>query len=199
MTLSRDILFWILSLAVALVSWRFLFWGVDMTMPAMAYHLEARALALYLHIGLAPVALAVLPFQFSTRLRKTRPGLHRWLGRIYGAAVLLAGLAGLSLALNADAGPVAGAGFGLLAVLWLGATAQAVRLAILRRVAEHRRWMIRSAALTLAAVTLRIYLPLLEMTVGFEIGYLLVAWLSWVPNLVLAEAILMRQAAARCN
>ncbi len=184
---SRSYLLWVLSLGVALVSWRFLVLGVETSMPFMTHHLEPRALALYAHIGLAPVALALLPFQFSPRLRAARPGLHRWIGRAYAVTILVSGLAGLSLALNTAAGPVAAWGFGLLAVLWIAVTAQAVRLAMLGRIAAHRAWMIRSAALTLAAVTLRLELPILALTLGFETGYPLVAWLCWVPNALVAE------------
>ena len=54
--------------------------------------------------------------------------------------------------------------------------------------------MIRSAALTFAAVTLRVYWPFLFMTLGEEVGYTLVAWLCWVPNLVVAEWLLLRPA-----
>lgn len=190
-------LFGFLSLAVALVSWRFLVLGVERSMPFMAHHMGPRALALYAHIGLAPVALAIMPFQFSTALRQRRPGLHRWLGRLYGLVILLAGVSGFSLALGTQAGPVAATGFALLAVVWIGATARAVWLAMQRRIAEHRAWMVRSAALTFAAVTLRLYLPVLAATLGFETGYPLVAWLCWVPNLMVAEWWLARRAARR--
>lgn len=183
----------ILSLVIALVSWRFLVLGVDLSMPHMAHHLEPRALALYAHIGLAPVALLVMPFQFHARVRAARPGLHRWLGRVYALAILISGVAGISLALNSAAGPVAAAGFGLLAVLWLVTTIRAVWLAMQRRIAEHQHWMIRSAALTFAAVTLRLYLPLLAAGFGFDTGYVLVAWLCWVPNLIVAEWWLARR------
>jgi hypothetical protein len=48
--------------------------------------------------------------------------------------------------------------------------------------------MIRSYALCLAAVTLRLWLPVgLAQGVRFEVMYPLVAWLCWVPNLMLAE------------
>jgi hypothetical protein len=49
--------------------------------------------------------------------------------------------------------------------------------------------MIRSFALTLAAVTLRIYLPLgIMLNHGdFYTPYRAIAWLCWVPNLLLAE------------
>lgn len=48
--------------------------------------------------------------------------------------------------------------------------------------------MVRNFALTLAAVTLRIYLPA-SMIAGieFEVAYPYIAWLCWVPNLVAAE------------
>lgn len=195
----RVLLFWISSLAIALASWRFLIGGVEVTMQHVAYHAAQRQLAFYAHVGLAPVALAVMPFQFWTGLRDRRPGLHRWLGRIYAGAILLSGLGGLAMAMGTQAGIVAVAGFGGLAVLWLGTTGYAVWLAMQRDIVAHRRWMIRSAALTFAAVTLRLYLPLLAVSVGLEAGYPLVAWLCWVPNLIIVEWVFLapRRGAAR--
>lgn len=58
----------------------------------------------------------------------------------------------------------------------------------------HRRWMIRSWSLTLAAVTLRIYLPVVIITgLPFAFSYQVVAFLAWVPNLLLAEWLLRRR------
>ncbi len=57
-------------------------------------------------------------------------------------------------------------------------------------VRAHRGWMIRSFALLFGAVTLRIELPILiSLFGGFEPAYRIVAWSSWVPNLLVAEAI----------
>lgn len=194
---TRLFLFWFLSLGVALASWRFLVFGVEATMPVMAQYAETQRLALFAHIGLAPVVLALLPFQFWQALRARRPALHRFSGRIYALFVVVSGIAALVLASRTHAGPVAGWGFGILGVLWIAVTVQAVRHAMLGRIAEHRRWMIRSAALTLAAVTLRVYLPFLAMGFGFETGYLIVAWLCWVPNALIAEWMLWREKAVR--
>jgi len=48
--------------------------------------------------------------------------------------------------------------------------------------------MVRSIALTLAAVTLRIYIPLgVVLGLPVEPSYQVIAWLCWVPNLVVAE------------
>jgi len=184
--------FWILCLLIALASWRFLLLGVELSMPFVAYHALERPLAFYAHIGLAPVALALLPFQFWQALRQRRPHLHRWLGRSYGLAILVSGLGGLIMATGTSSGLIAGLGFGLLALVWLGTTARGIWLAMQGRIAEHRAWMIRSGALTFAAVTLRLYLPFLFATLGEEQGYTLVAWACWVPNLLVAEWLLGR-------
>ncbi|WP_241525845.1 DUF2306 domain-containing protein [Pseudophaeobacter leonis] len=181
---------------IALASWRFLVLGVELSMPFVAYHALERPVAFYLHVGLAPVALALLPFQFWRGLRRRRPGWHRWIGRGYGVAILLSGLGGLKMAIGTTSGPVAGLGFGLLALLWLGVTGRGIWLAMQGRIADHRRWMIRLGALTFAAVTLRLYLPLLFATLGEEAGYSLVAWVSWVPNALLAEWFIRRKGKA---
>ena len=63
--------------------------------------------------------------------------------------------------------------------------------------AAHRRWMIRSFALTLAAVTLRLYLPAsLAAGLPFETAYPAIAWLCWVPNLIVAEVVVLRRRGA---
>ena len=107
---------------------------------------------------------------------------------------LAGGAAGLVLAFGARTGPVSTAGFGSLAVLWLTATSLAWRAALARRFAEHRRWMIRSYAMTFAAVTLRIYLPFAFLSPwGYDNAYRAISFLAWVPNLIVAELYLRRR------
>ena len=165
-------------------------------MPVMVQHLP-KPLALYGHIVFAPVALALVPFQFWDGLRARRPALHRWMGRIYGMSILIAGVSGLALALTTQSGALAGWGFGLLAVFWLFVTARAVQLAMAGDIAAHRRWMIRSAALTFSAVTLRTMLPFGEILVGFDVAYPYIAWACWVPNLLFAQWWLKRRQPAQ--
>ena len=152
--------------------------------------------AFYLHVSAGAVALLLSPAQFSTRLRRRALRLHRAVGRTVLTAIVLGGLAGAVLAPHSLAGGIGTAGFGTLAVLWVccaGATAAAIRR---RDVAAHRRWAVRTFALTYAAVTLRLQLGVLiglQVAAGvpdgtaFSRAYLLVPFLSWVPNLVLAE------------
>lgn len=191
---SGKFLFWSASLVIALLSFRFLALGLEGAFPDMLGHITDRNLAFVLHISASPVALALGLFQFLPRLRARHPRVHRWTGRTYALAVLTGGLAGLALAFGSPDRPVAAFGFGALAIVWLGVTAQAVRLAMAGRIAEHRRWMIRSYALTFAAVTLRAALPLFFVIGGMDYpetsNY--VAWLCWVPNLLVAELYLRR-------
>jgi uncharacterized membrane protein YozB (DUF420 family) len=179
---------WFFCFGVALFSYRYLVGGVEATMDFVAYHAAIRPMAFYAHVGLAPVALALVPFQLWHGLRRTRPMIHRTLGRLYGIAILISGAGGLWLAINTQAGPIAGWGFSLLALAWLGTTGMGIALAMRGNRAAHRRWMLRSVALTLAAVTLRLYIPLfMAADIPFDTAYSYIAWLCWVPNLVVVE------------
>ena len=54
--------------------------------------------------------------------------------------------------------------------------------------------MVYSYAVCFSAVTLRIWLPILIAITGeFESAYLIVGWLSWVPNLIVAYFIVNRK------
>ena len=53
--------------------------------------------------------------------------------------------------------------------------------------------MVRGFALSFAAVTLRILLPgAMAAGVPFELAHPAIAWLCWVPNLLLAELAFVR-------
>lgn len=86
-------------------------------------------------------------------------------------------------------------GFGILAVLWFGTALQAYRLVLTGNIEAHRQWMIRNYALTLAAVTLRQYLPLMLFVLHwpFPRAYITVSWLCWVPNVLVAEWMIRRR------
>jgi uncharacterized membrane protein len=141
-----------------------------------------------LHLAGGAFALTSGTLQINTTLRQRFLQFHRWLGRLYVLAVCTAALAGLRLAIDSSGGLAAHLGFGLLAILWLYTTAQAYMHIRAGRVDLHRAWMIRSYALTLAAVTLRIYLPISLMAgLPFENSYVAISWLCWVPNLMVAH------------
>jgi len=62
----------------------------------------------------------------------------------------------------------------------------AYRSAIKKKFVQHGDWMILSFALTLSAITLRLWKPFLA--INFQIPprdlYVIVSWLGWVPNLL---------------
>ena len=183
----------LLSAGVAATAWRYLF-GVG-PVPEVVATNALRNPWLLMHVGTASLALLIGPFQFWRSLRISIPRLHRWAGRLYVAACVAGGLSGLVLALGASTGLVSTAGFGLLAIAWLYTTVMALWTAMNRRFVEHRAWMIRSFALTFAAVTLRMYLPVaIALPIAFEDSYRAISFLCWVPNLLVAEAWLPRRA-----
>ncbi|MCF6234200.1 MAG: DUF2306 domain-containing protein [Rhodobacteraceae bacterium] len=177
-----------LSVIVALLSFRFLALGIELAFPVFQDNINANMTVFMTHVIASPIALAIAVMQFLPGLRKRRPRLHRWAGRIYAIAVLFGAVSGLMLAYSALDRPVAAMGFGLLAVLWLLVTARAVLSARAGQIAAHRRWMIRSFALTFAAVTLRLQLPvLLGLGMDYPEASNIFAWTCWVPNLLVAE------------
>lgn len=147
-------------------------------------------LGIEIHITASGIALVLGAFQFLKALRSKLPAVHRWMGRTYVLACTVGGAAGASIALFSSSGPIAGWGFFTLAILWLISTTMAWTRAMARDFVSHERWMIRSFALTLAAVTLRIYLPIaiIQAQGQFPVdAYRAIAWLAWVPNLIIAE------------
>jgi hypothetical protein len=103
---------------------------------------------------------------------------------------LVGGLAGLFMASHAFGGLAARLGFSCLALGWLYTGSRAYLAIRAADIASHRRWMVRNFALTFAAVTLRLWLPASIVSgITFEAAYPVIAWLSWVPNLLVAEVL----------
>jgi hypothetical protein len=156
--------------------------------PVLLTQLAARPAFLVAHLAGSAVALFTGVFQHNAWIRTRHPRLHRSMGLVYVGGVLLGGGGALGLAPYSDGGVVAHVGFGLLGVLWIAFTLRAFALARAHRYPVHRKWMIRSYALTLAAVSLRIQLPLaMANGIPYEIAYPVIAWTAWVPNLLVAQ------------
>ncbi|WP_029914422.1 DUF2306 domain-containing protein [Caulobacter sp. UNC358MFTsu5.1] len=179
-------LYALLSAAVAIFSYRYLP-RIGPLGPEILANLFARPW-LDVHVAGAATALLVGPLQFLPWVRRRFPALHRTLGRVYVIGCLAGGVGGLVMAFGSTAGPIATVGFASLAVCWITANVQGWRLAVARRFDDHRAWMLRSFAMTFAAVTLRIYIVVLPMMGVAEIdAYRASAFLAWIPNLLLVE------------
>jgi Predicted membrane protein (DUF2306) len=181
----------LLCSSIAIVSFRYLL-GVGPVSPIVFANVFKNPW-LVVHVGGAATALLVSPLQLMSSIRRRLPAFHRWTGRLYVVCCAIGGFAGVILALGSAAGRVATAGFGLLAVAWMTTTLTGWRAGRRKQFARHRAWMIRSFALTFAAVTLRIYLAVLPaLPIGFMQGYRAISFLCWVPNFIVAELVLRR-------
>jgi uncharacterized membrane protein len=152
-------------------------------------------IAFFIHVYASLWVLFAGFTQFSKRLLKNNPTLHRTMGYIYVADVLLiTGPAGLIMGFYANGGTISRIAFVLLAVLWIFFTAMALLKAKQKNFKAHRNYMIRSYALTLSALTLRAwkYGITNTMTLPPMDVYRVVAWLGWVGNLAVAEYLILR-------
>jgi len=177
------------AVAVAVWSERFLavFNGLWLFIgPGIREVVAAFPVRALTHMVIAPLALVLGPLQFIPALRARAPRLHRYLGRLYVASCVIAGVAGFATALHASGGPVAGWGFGILAVLWVTTSLGGMVAAMRRKWDLHRLLMTLSYAMTFGAVTLRLQIPL-----GLVLGYadypqmsVWLAYTSWLPNVL---------------
>jgi len=147
---------------------------------------------LIVHIVASMLAILIGPFQFLPGIRKGRwLKVHRWLGRTYLLSILFGGVSGLYMAQFAYGGIISQLGFAALACLWLYSRYRAYKHIRNKEIEAHRQWMIRHYALTFAADMLRVWVPL-SIGLGFDFvtAYMLIGWLCWVPNLLVAEWII---------
>ena len=157
--------------------------GIDPNIKAVILQAPLQALT---HMLIAPAALVLGPLQFFPGLRARHPALHRWSGRAYVLACVVAGIGALATTPFASGGWVAGLGFGILAVLWIGTTVAAWISAVRGRLEWHRLLVRFSYAMTFGAVVLRLQIP-----IGYALGYAsyssmspILAFSSWIPNVL---------------
>ena len=146
--------------------------------------------AFYCHIIGSSIILMAGFFQFSKMVYNNR-ALHKVLGKFYVFGVLFFAAPGayiMTLFVNRGTGVFIS--FLLQNTLWVIFTLAAWLLVMNGRIDNHVKMMRRSYALAFGAVTLRFYIWLFTVLgsgVGFENNYLIIAFLSWVPNLLVAE------------
>jgi uncharacterized membrane protein len=176
--------------AVGLFSMRYVLPNPPFFLDQMRNHfLLPRELTVHAVAG--SIALLLGHWQLLPYLRTAYPRVHRWLGRIYVADVLVAWLLALLLMPTVTTGFPAASAFFLAGLLWIGCAALGV-VAIRRGdVRAHRRWMLRSYAMAFAAVTIRLYVhPARELGIPFEYRYPAGLWLALLTNIVAVETML---------
>jgi len=141
----------------------------------------------YTHIFLGGLALLIGWTQFSSKLRNKNIAVHRMTGKVYVVSVLVSSIAGIYIGIFATGGLVPSMGFISLGVIWFYTTLMAYLYIRNKQILQHQKMMIYSYAACFAGVTLRIWLPILGIIFGdFITAYTIVAWLCWVPNLMVA-------------
>lgn len=152
--------------------------------------------AFFVHVYTSLLVLLAGFTQFSDGLRRARPRLHRMAGYVYVIdIVFVTGPASLVMAFYANGHLPSRTAFVVLALSWIFFTARAWRRALRRDWPGHRRDMVRSYALTLSAVTLRVWKWALARTLApnpLDL-YQVVAWLGFVPNWLVAEWLIRRR------
>jgi hypothetical protein len=153
----------------------------------------------YVHITSSIWVMAGGVFQFVPALLRNKPLWHRNIGKMYILSILLlAAPSGLILAFYANGGLPSKVGFTMQCIVWWLSTLLAWQEIHNRQWLSHIEWMIRSYAVTLAAMSLRIESYWLYYFMGTKPieTYLTVTWLSWTGNLLIAE-VLIRMGAAK--
>lgn len=146
------------------------------------------------HIVLGGIALLIGWLQFNKKLRLKKMNLHRNIGKVYIISCLISGVAGFYIALYATGGLSPKLGFTTMALVWFFTTLFGFTAIKKGDIIKHQKLMIYSYAACFSAVTLRIWLPILTSSLGgFLPAYRIVAWLSWVPNIIVAYFIIKYQ------
>jgi Predicted membrane protein (DUF2306) len=156
-------------------------------------HITQWRMAFYTHVFSSILVLLAGFTQFSNYLLTNYRRLHKTMGYIYVVNILMVtGPASLLMGFYANGGKSSIVAFVLLAVLWLLFTAIALYKAVKKNFDSHRAFMIRSFALTLSAITLRIWKVIFAATTDIAPmdRYRIIAWLGWVLNLCIAEYII---------
>ena len=151
--------------------------------------------AFFVHVYTSMLVLLAGLTQFSNKVLHQYPLIHRCSGWLYVSIVLLfSGPSGFIMSLHANGGISSQLGFILLSILWMYFTAQAIYQIKKKNIQSHKKFMIRSFALALSAITLRAWKYII---VGIFMpkpmdAYRIVAWLGWVINLIIAEIIIFK-------
>ena len=181
-----------LVVALVLSSVRY-FMTPEAYFPRQQLTYEAKQFFILSHIAFMMVGVLMGPFQFLRSFREKHRGTHRTMGKVYLVASTIGATFGLYMSFYSASDAWSGVAFGLLALGVLSTNYMAYTAIRRRDITQHREWMTRSFAFMLAAVTLRIYLFPLEAAFGEYTGYAIVAWASWVPNVIVAEWVIRKQ------
>ena len=156
-----------------------------------------------LHFAAGGIILILGSIQLIDAVRNSYPAFHRWVGRVYVVACLLAAVGGLTFIFvkGTIGGTVMDIGFGLYGVLMFIAGIQTYRHAAARSIDLHRVWALRLYALAIGSWLYR-------MDYGFWFSFTdrlghtehftglfdrVMAFFFYLPNLLVVELFVRSQ------
>ena len=150
-----------------------------------------RSIFLFLHIVAALASILLGPALLFKQYRMKFPAHHRLLGKIYVFSTLFSAVIVLPLSLTNSGGPYAQMGFTTMAILWIFFTWEGYRHARNKNFITHRRYMLRSYAMTFAFVHVNVTYPIFLVYVILEGQPLAIKMMqsvvSWSFNLLIVE------------
>ena len=155
-----------------------------------AIALKHYQMAFFSHVYTSIFVLLTGIPQFSKYVRTEFSTLHKVLGKLYVFLILfVAAPSGLIMALYANGGLSSQISFTLQSVLWFFFTFKAFQHIKNQAWHQHRAFMLRSYALTLSAISLRLFKWIIVSTIALPPmdTYRIVAWLGWLVNLIFVE------------
>lgn len=142
---------------------------------------------LYVHIVSGGIAILIGWIQFNKNLLQKRVNWHRNIGKLYIISALLCALSGFYIGFYATGGWLAALGFIMVSCIYFYTTLKGFLHIRNSQLILHQNYMTYSYATCLAAVSLRVFVPLSSfITDNYLLSYTLIAWLAWIPNLLIA-------------
>lgn len=134
--------------------------------------------------------IAILRKDFGIR------NFHKNVGKLYLFLLLLfSAPSGIYMGVYANGGFFSKLSFVILGFFWWFSSYKAYNYAKNKQFSEHKKWMWRSFALTLSAITLRmwkVFIVYLFHPNPLDV-YQIIAWLGWIPNIVLIEYLIRKK------
>lgn len=142
---------------------------------------------LYTHIATGGLAIVIGWLQFSKKMQSKYVKWHRRMGKIYVVMAFVCAISGFYIGFYATGGWIPATGFMTIALIYFYTTLKGFLAIRNKQIIEHQNFMTYSYAACLAAVNLRIYIPLsFNLGIDYILAYSIIAWLAWVPNLAIA-------------
>ena len=133
------------------------------------------------HMVSSALALLLIPAVIAMR---RRPDVHRMLGRVLGAFVVIGGLTALPVAIFSQSPVAARAGFFAQGLVWMALLAFGIMAIRRGNRVRHVQMMLAMAAVTTGAVWFRLMTgSAIYFGLPFEPIYAFAAWAGWIVPL----------------